>query len=247
MWYSCHCSRSTSRILPRCLEGIAAGSLIYAGEKAASLATVPAAGYYATLFMGMGSSMQENIIAGEGLFTGGSVYLGPLELAVGRPYLVRLLPGPVIATGLNLVQQNHFNYQASLWSGTLTFEAEGPQPLIDGFSSYTHFNVITMRKEVIPLGEETKYVAITNQDRQALTFAHENVHAAMYRWLGVTDGLFRKNDFYATATDTLHIALAADITLQTITTSTSRVPHDLRPHEYIPSLLGPEDLPAFTK
>ena len=102
-----------SKVLEDCLKGVLAGTVIYAGEKAASHSSTPGLGWAAHILVGDGVSMRENLALGNGLFDRLAYDIGPVRVSLGtkeansgKNVQWHLLPGSLVGIAANIAYRS---------------------------------------------------------------------------------------------------------------------------------------------
>lgn len=242
-------NRGIRAVAENCLEGMVAGSFIYVGEKAASLANNPGLGWTGHAFVGLGASMRENIARGYNPFSRVTYDLGPLRLSAGAPEANAgkvlqwyLLPGSIAGIVANLAYGNKWNPRATVYSGTIVFDAyrEGDFVGDDLFVGKVIGNVITMNHAIgmYDLQGRIFYYAPGNLKVFALVYAHEQVHAVQNRAWGSVDLVLRLSERYQRFIECTRLDFSSDIGVSAAFVASA--PFDLALTEWTPRMLTAE-------
>ncbi|KKU49747.1 MAG: hypothetical protein UX72_C0046G0006 [Parcubacteria group bacterium GW2011_GWA2_47_10] len=233
---------NASKTLEQCAKGSIGGTLIYAGEKAASYSTTPGIGWAAHGLVAVGSSVRENVAQNYDLFERVAFDLAFMRLSIGSQrsnhgstFQAYALLGPFAGIWANLAQGNSLNWQASLYNGNLIFEATKEQYLYsenNEEASYGIANVITIRREGYKLRNGTKVHYDHNAEYNAKSLEHEQIHAVMYREFGSTDVLLEEWQKYDWFKQRFHLSLGGDLGYATIVGISAPFPHHQRASEW---------------
>jgi len=234
---------NTSKTLEQCAKGSIGGTLIYAGEKAASYSTTPGIGWAAHGLVAIGSSVRENVAQDYDLFERVAYDLAFMRLSIGSErsnhgsiFQAYALLGPFAGIWANLAQGNSLNWQASLYNGNLIFEATEEQyfrPNDNDEQSYGIANVITIRREGHKYRDGKRaddYHA--DQEDLARSLEHEQIHAVMYREFGSVDVLLEEWEKYNRLKQRFHLSLGGDLGYAAIVGISTSFPHELRASEW---------------
>ena len=217
-----------SRVLEDCLKGMLAGTVIYAGEKAAAHASTPGMGWAAKILVGDGVSMRENLALGNGLFDRLAYDIGPVRVSLGtkeansgKNVQWHLLPGSLVGIAANIAYRSDWNEKATLYSGTIVFDyyRKGKFLLSEpSFAGITTGNVVTMNHHITAHTEDggIGYTTPLHPHDFTQAYNHEQIHAAQYREYGSLDLVLRFSDMYRKSMDTAHVSLGSDIVAMTL-------------------------------
>ncbi|MDO8656141.1 MAG: hypothetical protein Q7K45_02805 [Nanoarchaeota archaeon] len=217
-----------SKVLEDCLKGVLAGTVIYAGEKAASHSSTPGLGWAAHILVGDGVSMRENLALGNGLFDRLAYDVGPVRVSLGtkeansgKNVQWHLLPGSLVGIADNIAYRSDWNEKATLYSGTIVFDYYREDGfLLSGsfWGGTTTGNVVTMNHAILRPTEngEIGHLIPLHPDDFTQAYNHEQVHAAQYREYGSLDLVLRLSDIYRRTMDKTHLSLGSDIVAMTL-------------------------------
>lgn len=235
-------NHNLTEIIADCGKGAVGGSLIYAGEKAASISSQPGLGWIAHTLVSTGSSIQENVAADQEMLNRFSYYLGPLSIGYetkdsgNKEFRWYIMPTPLIALAAGFLNGDKFNVQASLYNGTSIFDSyktSTPPIISPGGYSYTFGNVITIQHQ-LPTGT----IRVNKPQALKAILDHEMVHAVTRRELGIGETALRAIPTYAEFSDTYHLSFGTDLTEFVIGWTTSPLEHNQRPFEWVPHQLA---------
>ncbi len=230
-------------VLENCVQGALGGSLIYAGQKAASVSyNRPGVGWLAHSLVAAGASVRENVAAGQGALDRIAYDLGPLRLSVGKKEANGgkklqwyLLPGSLTGIAYNLAKENHLDVKSSLYHGNFIFVAEVGDKLGRGGAAFGNTTTISQSVELKSSRGLVRYPA--SEHNKKVYHNHEQVHAVSYREFGTLDLALRESATYQKIMDEYHLSLGSDLLFFGTTLAFSFLPHDSHPMELVPTAL----------